>query len=93
MQFFSNIKKIKKKNTKIFLEFRTTNDPMMKKGKKISKFERIYGHYRRFINTDEFRKNIKKNKLKILYFRESDKFAKYASEQPFISRAILSYKK
>ena len=93
MQFFTNIKKVKKKNTIIFLEFRTTNDPMMKKGKKISKFERIYGHYRRFINTDEFRKNIKKNKIKILHFRESNKFAKYAGERPFISRAILSYKK
>ena len=48
-----------KKNSKLFLEFRTTKDPLMKKGKKISYNEVVSDHYRRFINVQEFLKEIK----------------------------------
>ena len=41
----------------IFLEFRTSLDPLAKKGKKISQYERIFGHYRRFINVDILKMN------------------------------------
>lgn len=88
--FFKNIKKIISKNTKIFLEFRTIKDPMMKIGKKISKNERISDHYRRFINTQEFEKELKILNFKIIYKKESFNFAKYKNEHPHICRMILS---
>ena len=47
---------MQKKESKIYLEFRTDKDPLIKKGKKISKYERYTDHYRRFINIDTFKK-------------------------------------
>jgi hypothetical protein len=63
---------------------------MMKIGKKISKNERISDHYRRFINTQEFEKELKILNFKIIYKKESFRFAKYKNEQPHICRMILS---
>jgi hypothetical protein len=45
------------KKTIIFLEFRTIKDPLMKKGLKISRNERFFTHYRRFINTRFIKNN------------------------------------
>lgn len=87
--FFKNIKKILSKNAKIFLEFRTIKDPMMKVGKKISINERISDHYRRFINPKDFELNLKSMNFKIIYKRESFHFAKYKNQKPHICRMIL----
>ena len=87
--FLDNVKKIMKKNSKLFLEFRTTKDPLMKIGKKISNNEVISDHYRRFINVQEFLKEIKKNNFKIFYKASSNNFAKFGNERPHICRIIL----
>ena len=87
-KFFNNIKKISKKKSKIFFEFRTINDPLMIKGKKISVNESYYGHYRRFINTTKFRNDLNKNNFKITFFKESKKFALYKNQKPSICRII-----
>ena len=57
-------KKILKKNinTLFALEFRTTRDKLMRIGKKISKYERLTNHYRRFINVSQFMNKLKKKK-------------------------------
>ena len=87
--FLDNVKKIMKKNSKLFLEFRTTKDPLMKIGKKISNNEVVSDHYRRFINVQEFLKDIKKNNFKIFYKASSNNFAKFGNERPHICRMIL----
>ena len=88
-QFLKNCYKLLKNNGKVALEFRTTKDPLMKKGKKLSHNERFYTHYRRFIETELFKKNVKKLNFKILYFKESYNFANFAKEKPHIARIIF----
>ena len=88
-RFLKNIKKISKKNSKIFLEFRTTKDKLMKLGKAISKYERFHGHYRRFIKVDDFKKKLALLDYKLIYISESINFAKFKSEKPSICRVIF----
>lgn len=87
--FFSNCKKILKKDGKIFLEFRTTKDPFFKIGKKLSKYEYISDHYRRFINIKNFEKRLKKYRYKIEYKKSGINLAKFKKENPHICRIIL----
>ncbi len=87
-----NFKKISHPESLFFLEFRTSKDPLIKKGKKISKYENFLDHYRRFINVYDFKKRLKKNNFQILYCKESDKFAKFGRENPHICRIIFKTK-
>jgi len=88
--FFNNSKKLLfKKNSYIFLEFRTTKDPLINKGRKISDNERFYGHYRRFIDVLEFKQMLISLKLNIVYSKESYRFAIHDNEVPHISRIII----
>lgn len=88
--FFLNCKKILKKNGFIYLEFRTIKDNLFNKGKKISKYERITDHYRRFINTKVLINQIKhKYNFKICYLKSSYKFAVFGDQKPHVCRIIL----
>ena len=88
--FFFNSKNLLKKNGTIFLEFRTTKDSLMKKGKKISRYERITDHYRRFINTKKLITYLKKKyNFKIIFYKTSNKYAIYKKEKPNICRLII----
>ena len=89
-KILNNINKLLKKGGLMFLEFRTINDPLYKKGKKISKYERITDHYRRFIDSKKFisQKIIKQN-FTINYFLEKKGLAKYKNENPSICRLVL----
>ena len=87
--FFKNCKKISNQKSLIFLEFRTTKDSMFKRGKHISKYERVYGHYRRFIDTIEFKKKLKKLDFKLIYFKVGMKLALFNNEKPYVCRAII----
>ena len=88
--FFKNAIWFLKKKGQIFLEFRSTKDPLMNKGKKIGIYERLTSHYRRFINVDHFIKRARDNKLKIIYIKESNRFAVFKKDKPHICRIILS---
>ncbi len=87
--FLKNCFKLLKKKGKVALEFRTIKDPLIKKGKKLSNNERIYTHYRRFIDTRYLKERIIMNNFKIIYFRESFNFAKFSKERPHIARIIF----
>jgi len=87
--FFKNCIKSSKPKSLVFLEFRTTQDDLIKKGKHISKNERIFGHYRRFIDINEFKRKVKKIGFKLIYFRKSKNFAKFNREKPNICRVIM----
>ena len=90
--FFDNLKKISKKKTLIYLEFRTDKDPLLKKGKILSANERIYGHYRRFINMNQFKKKVVLKGFKIIKIYLSFKFAYFFKQKPHIARVILKCK-
>lgn len=87
---FEFISKTLKKNSLAFFEFRTKNDPLIKKGKKLSLNERITDHYRRFLSKEELITEIKKkNNFKIIYLKESLGFSKTKKENPCLCRMIL----
>lgn len=87
--FFENLKKILRKNGKVFLEFRTIKDPMAKLGKKISFNETITSHYRRFIVVKDLERELKLLNFKIIYKKQSFNFAKLNKQKPHICRMIL----
>ena len=84
-----NLSKFKKKDLYIALEFRTIKDTLMNKGKKISKYERITDHYRRFINPDNLIKKFLKNGYKIFYKKNGMNLSKTSTENPHLSRIIF----
>ncbi|HOY76923.1 MAG TPA: adenylyl-sulfate kinase [Hyphomonadaceae bacterium] len=47
--FIATAKSLLRKDGRLFVECRSINDPMSRKGEVISKTERIFGHYRRFV--------------------------------------------
>lgn len=76
----------------IVLEFRTTKDKLMKKGKKISKFERYTDHYRRFIETKKFEKKIKNMGFIIIYMKLGINLSKTKNDNPHLCRIIFKKK-
>jgi tellurite methyltransferase len=87
---FSFFKKNLKMNGLVFFEFRTINDDLFLKGKKISKYERYTSHYRRFIDIDILQDEIKKNNLfKIKYIQERYGLSRTKTENPKLCRLIL----
>jgi tellurite methyltransferase len=64
----------------IFIEARTTKD---KERYKIYK-----GHERNYINTEQLRNDLKKNKFKILFFKEGTGMSLYKDENPHLVRVI-----
>lgn len=87
--FLKNIKKISYKKTIVFLEFRTIKDPLIKKGIKLSKYERFHTHYRRFINTKEFVSKISNEGFRVLYISSSYDYARFKVERPHICRLVM----
>lgn len=79
-----------KKNGLLCLEFRTINDILFKKRKKISHNERITDHYRRFINPSVLLKELKMNfNFKVFYCKSSTRFAIFNKQKPDVCRLIL----
>ena len=79
-----------KDSTLIALEFRTIKDVLMKKGKKISKYERLTDHYRRFIDPKKFEKKLQNLKFKILYKKFGINLSKTPNDNPHLCRIIFT---
>ena len=75
--------------TLIALEFRTIKDVLMKKGKKISKYERLTDHYRRFIDPKKFEKKLQNLKFKILYKKLGINLSKSPNDNPHLCRIVF----
>ena len=91
-QFLINCKKISKKNSIFLFEFRTTNDSLMNKGTKLKVNERVYGHYRRFIDVKKFLEKIDTLDFSVLYISQGKSYANLKKEHPHICRMILKRK-
>ncbi len=84
------IQRISKKKTLIFFEYRTKEDPIFKKGKKLNSNDHFYGHYRRMIDPKNFKKKFIKNlQYKSVYFKVSSKFAVKGNERPIVCRNVF----
>jgi ubiquinone/menaquinone biosynthesis C-methylase UbiE len=87
--FLKNLRKNFKNNTLIALEFRTIKDVLMKKGKKLSKYERLTDHYRRFIDPKKFEKKLQNLNFKILYKKHGINLSKSPNDNPHLCRIIF----
>lgn len=73
----------------LFVEARSVNDSIFGIGKQVEENAFIHdGHYRRFINLDEFVVSCKEVGFKILYAKESDEFAPLGSQKPTCIRVV-----
>ena len=89
------IKKIKKKGTLIFLEFRNHKDRIfnvkkLKKDNEIIEFEK--GHYRRIIDPKKFKEKFVKNlKCEIIYHKSSKNLSIVKNDNPHLTRIIFKF--
>ena len=77
-----------KPQEKLYLEFRTTRDPMFQRGEKVGEHERMTDHYRRFIEPEPFRHQMAQRGWQELYFLESDGLSPYKDDDPVLARLI-----
>ena len=87
--FLKSIKKNFESKTIISLEFRTIKDVLMKKGKKLSKYERLTDHYRRFIDTKKFENKLKKLNYRVLYKKQGINLSKSPNDNPHLCRIVF----
>ena len=80
--------KLMKTGAKIYIECRSINDPLARKGEIISETERIDGHYRRFIIIDELKDRLSTAGFKVLDAIESDGLATFKDDNPVVIRII-----
>ncbi len=76
------------KGGRMFHEFRTIHDPLMLKGQALSANERLTDHYRRFIDTDSFRKKLTGYGFREAYFVEAQGLAKFGNDDPVVARIV-----
>ena len=72
----------------LFIECRSINDPLARKGEVLSPTERIHGHYRRFIISDEINCKLAHAGFKVTSTLESSGLAKYGDDDPVVLRLI-----
>ena len=75
-------------NGLLCVEVRTINDPLYKRGIKVSKTERIYGHYRRFADARVFLDKLHKLNFKIIFTEENMGLSKIEDDNPVLLRVI-----
>ena len=78
--------KLLKKNGQLFIECRSTNDPLSQKGEILSHTERVFGHYRRFIILDEFVQRLVQVGFEVVEAIENIGLAKFGKEDPMVIR-------
>lgn len=71
-----------------FLEARSLNDPMFKKGEALSDTENFTTHYRRYMDLDKFTSKLEDLGFEILYKIEDKDLAPYKDDNPYVIRII-----
>jgi SAM-dependent methyltransferase len=72
----------------LFLECRSINDPLARRGEVISPNERIDGHYRRFVIPDELQRRLRATGFEVSEFGESSGWARFGADDPVVIRAV-----
>lgn len=70
----------------LFIECRSINDPLARRGEVISKTERILGHYRRFIVPDELEQRLREAGFALPEFAEEAGVARHGDDDPVVIR-------
>jgi len=70
----------------LYIECRSINDPLARKGEILSKTERIDGHYRRFIVLDELKERLSQASFKVVHAVESDGLSAHGNDNPVVIR-------
>jgi len=70
----------------IYIECRSVNDPLFRKGALISKTERVEGHYRRFIVLDELLDRLTSCGFELIKTEESKGLAVFGDDDPVVIR-------
>ena len=78
--------KLLNKDGQFFIECRSINDPLSRKGDILSNTKRIEGHYRRFIILEEFKQRLVQVGFKIIKTIESNGLAKFGKDDPVVIR-------
>ena len=81
--FLNLFNNLKLKNNLLALEFRITKDEFLKK--------EFNNHYRRYIDTENFKNKLKGLDLCVKYFIEGQGYAKYKNDDAYVARLIASY--
>ena len=71
---------------KLFIECRSINDPLSRKGEILSPTERINGHYRRFIILEELIERLTNAGFKIQSAKESQGLSAFGDDDPVVIR-------
>ena len=74
------------KDGQFFIECRSINDPLSRKGEILSHTERLKGHYRRFIILEEFKKRLGQVGFEVIEAIESNGLAMFRDEDPVVIR-------
>jgi adenylylsulfate kinase-like enzyme/SAM-dependent methyltransferase len=73
---------------RLLLEFRTTLDPLMKKGERISETERKTDHYRRFVDFSTFCNKVTSLGFSLDYKIEKRGLARFGNDDPVVGRIV-----
>jgi len=71
------------------IEVRTTKDPLFGVGQSCGDNVYITDHKRRFIDSDDFLKNVLSLGFKLIYFTEKDNLSIYNNDNPVLMRMVL----
>ncbi|WP_458454919.1 class I SAM-dependent methyltransferase [Methanobrevibacter sp.] len=71
-----------------FLEARSLNDPMFRKGKLLSETENFTTHYRRYMDMGKFISKLESRGFEVLYKIEDKDLAPYKDDNPYVIRII-----
>jgi adenylylsulfate kinase-like enzyme/SAM-dependent methyltransferase len=85
-QFIEGTTRLLREGGRLFIECRSIQDPLARKGEVISKTERIFGHYRRFIIADELTQKLNDAGFEIVDFVEEAGLAKLGDDDPVVIR-------
>jgi bifunctional enzyme CysN/CysC len=70
----------------IFIECRSINDPLSRKGEVLSPTERLHGHYRRFIIPYELDNRLVEEGFEVLEITEHSGVSRYNDDNPVVVR-------
>lgn len=74
--------------TLLAIEARTGSDPMARRGSKVSANERVHGHYRRFLDVDEFHEALAARGFAILESTRAQGVSSLGDDDPEVLRVL-----
>jgi bifunctional enzyme CysN/CysC len=77
---------IMKPGARLYIECRSINDPLARKGEILSQTERVAGHYRRFIILDELKDRLFQAGFRVVDAIESDGLSALGNDDPVVIR-------